>query len=124
MDSAVFLPALPFVVAGSLAGGELWASQVSKKEANSRPGILETCMQIRSYRGLFSKMDQIQHFRFENLTNTIQASFRRTLKLLKKAAKKYMQYFEEHNIFELSPTSIISKEVIPYLSNESGQNAA
>ena len=40
MDSAIFLPALPFVVAGSLAGGALWASQVSKEEANSRPGIL------------------------------------------------------------------------------------
>ena len=73
LDSAVFLPALPFVVAGSLAREELWASQVSKKEANPRSGILETRVRIKSYRGLFRKMDQVQHLSFENSTNTIEA---------------------------------------------------
>ena len=46
---AVFLPALPFILAGSLAGGGLWGSQVSKKEANARQGILEDCMSKRGY---------------------------------------------------------------------------
>ena len=46
---AVFLPALPFIVAGSLAGGGLWGSQVSKKEASARQGILESCMSKRGY---------------------------------------------------------------------------
>jgi len=49
LASAVFLPALSFVVARNLAGGGLWASQVSKKEANARQGIFKACMTIRSY---------------------------------------------------------------------------
>mgnify|MGYP001279041940 CR=1 FL=1 len=46
---AVFAPAIPFIVAGSLAGGGLWGAKISKKEADARQAILESCMEKRGY---------------------------------------------------------------------------
>ena len=70
---------------------------------------------------LFRIIDQVQHFSLENLIKTIQAWYRRTLKVLKNLQKNCVQYFEEHNIFKLSPTGIISKKVTPYKCNEGEQ---
>jgi len=43
---------------------------------------------------------------------------------LKNLQKNCVQYFEEHNIFELSPTGIISKKLNQYKSNEGEQDDA
>ena len=46
---AVFAPAIPFIIAGSLAGGGLWGSNTSKEEAMAREKILVQCMRDRGY---------------------------------------------------------------------------
>lgn len=46
---AVFAPAIPFIIAGALAGGGLWGASVSKEEAKARQSILIQCLQSRGY---------------------------------------------------------------------------
>ncbi len=52
---AVFAPAIPFIIAGSVAGGGLWGARVSKKESDARQAILESCMEKRGYEVYSSK---------------------------------------------------------------------
>ena len=47
---AVFLPAVPWIIAGGLAGGGIWGSSASKAESRAREKILEGCMIDRGYR--------------------------------------------------------------------------
>ena len=46
---AVFAPAIPFIIAGAVAGGGLWGASVSKEEAKARESILIQCLQSRGY---------------------------------------------------------------------------
>jgi hypothetical protein len=46
---AVFPLAIPFIIAGKLAGGGIWGSKVSKKEAIARQAILDSCMEKRGH---------------------------------------------------------------------------
>ena len=46
---AVFLPALPFIVAGSALGGGAMAAGVSAKEAKQRNTVFGQCMRDRGY---------------------------------------------------------------------------
>ena len=46
---AVFLPALPFIVAGSALGGGAWGSSVKAKENRKRDTILGECLRDRGY---------------------------------------------------------------------------
>ncbi len=46
---AVFAPAIPFIVAGGMAGGGLWGNSVSKEEAQAREKILLQCLESRGY---------------------------------------------------------------------------
>jgi len=47
---AVFLPAIPFIIAGGVVGGGLWGNSVSQEEAEARDQILSQCMEDRGYR--------------------------------------------------------------------------
>ncbi len=51
---AVFLPALPFIVAGSLAGGGALGGHAKQKEAKAREHILSQCMTDRGYKAYTS----------------------------------------------------------------------
>lgn len=52
---AVFLPALPFILAGTLAGGTLMGGAAKKKETAAREGILAQCMTDRGYKAYTAK---------------------------------------------------------------------
>jgi outer membrane lipoprotein SlyB len=47
---AVFAPAIPFMVAGGLAGGGLWGSSASKEEKQAREGVLIGCLRDKGYK--------------------------------------------------------------------------
>ncbi len=47
---AVFLPALPFILAGAAAGGGLMGGSAKKKETEAREAILAQCMTDRGYK--------------------------------------------------------------------------
>ena len=46
---AVFAPALPFIIAGSLAGGGLWVASASKEEKTAREHIMVQCLKDKGY---------------------------------------------------------------------------
>ena len=46
---AVFAPAVPFTVAGGLAGGGLWGASSSKEERKAREKIMVQCLNDRGY---------------------------------------------------------------------------
>lgn len=46
---AVFAPAIPFIVAGSLAGGGLWGASSSKEERIARERIVTQCLRGKGY---------------------------------------------------------------------------
>ena len=46
---AVFAPAIPFIVAGSLAGGGLWGASASKEERAARESIMAQCLRDKGY---------------------------------------------------------------------------
>ncbi|MDB2431989.1 hypothetical protein N9Y15_02460 [Alphaproteobacteria bacterium] len=50
VSGAVFLPALPFIAAGSLLGGGALGASVSAKEKKQRNKIFGLCMRDRGYR--------------------------------------------------------------------------
>jgi hypothetical protein len=52
---AVFLPALPFIIAGSLAGGGALGGRAKQKEAKARQDILQQCMTDRGYKAYSAK---------------------------------------------------------------------
>ena len=47
---AVFAPAIPFMIAGGLAGGGLWGSSASKEEKQAREGVLTGCLRDKGYK--------------------------------------------------------------------------
>ena len=47
---AVFAPAIPFMIAGGLAGGGLWGSSSSKEEKQAREVILAQCLSDKGYK--------------------------------------------------------------------------
>jgi outer membrane lipoprotein SlyB len=47
---AVFAPAIPFIVAGSLAGGGMWGAASTKEERRAREKILVQCLNDRGYK--------------------------------------------------------------------------
>ena len=47
---AVFAPAIPFMIAGGLAGGGLWGSSASKEEKQAREGVLVGCLRDKGYK--------------------------------------------------------------------------
>ena len=47
---AVFAPAIPFMIAGGLAGGGLWGSSSSKEEKQAREAILAQCLSDKGYK--------------------------------------------------------------------------
>jgi hypothetical protein len=47
---AVFLPAIPFIIAGALAGGGALGGHAKQKETKAREAILQQCMTDRGYR--------------------------------------------------------------------------
>jgi outer membrane lipoprotein SlyB len=47
---AVFAPAVPFIVAGGLAGGGLWGASSSKEERKAREKIMVQCLNERGYK--------------------------------------------------------------------------
>ncbi len=47
---AVFLPAIPFIIAGAAAGGGLMGGSAKKKETEAREAILAQCMTDRGYK--------------------------------------------------------------------------
>jgi len=47
---AVFAPAIPFILAGGLAGGGLADNSVSEEEEDARNSILAQCMTDRGYK--------------------------------------------------------------------------
>jgi hypothetical protein len=47
---AVFAPAIPFMIAGGLAGGGLWGSSVSKDEKQARESVLVGCLGDKGYK--------------------------------------------------------------------------
>ena len=47
---AVFWPAIPFIIAGSLLGGGIAGDRVNKKELAAREKILADCLKDRGYR--------------------------------------------------------------------------
>ena len=51
---AVFLPALPFIIAGSIAGGGALGGHAKQKEAKAREHILSQCMTDRGYKAYTS----------------------------------------------------------------------
>ena len=46
---AVFAPAIPFIVAGSLAGGGLWGASSSKEEQIAREHVMTQCLRGKGY---------------------------------------------------------------------------
>mgnify|MGYP006137168133 CR=1 FL=1 len=52
---AVFAPAIPFMIAGGMAGGGLWGSSVSKEEKEARESVLTQCLGDKGYRVYGSK---------------------------------------------------------------------
>lgn len=52
---AVFAPAIPFILAGSAAGGTLMGGMSKKKETEAREAILAQCMTERGYKAYSSK---------------------------------------------------------------------
>ena len=46
---AVFAPAIPFIVAGGVAGGSLWGKSASDEEKKFRNNIMQQCMEKRGY---------------------------------------------------------------------------
>jgi hypothetical protein len=46
---AVFAPAIPFIIAGSLAGGGLWGASASKEEKTARENIMVQCLKDKGY---------------------------------------------------------------------------
>ncbi len=53
---AIFAPAIPFIIAGSLAGGGLWGSSVSKEEKSAREAVLTGCLRNKGY-SVYSSRD-------------------------------------------------------------------
>jgi len=47
---AIFAPAIPFMIAGGLAGGGVWGSSVSKEEKQAREGVLTGCLRDKGYK--------------------------------------------------------------------------
>jgi hypothetical protein len=47
---AVFAPAIPFIIAGSLLGGGVAGDRVNKKELAAREKILTECLKDRGYK--------------------------------------------------------------------------
>jgi len=47
---AVFLPAVPFIIAGGATGGSLWGNSVKEKERKIKEKIIVDCMIDRGYR--------------------------------------------------------------------------
>ncbi len=47
---AVFAPAIPFIIAGSLLGGGVAGDRVNKKELAAREKILADCLKDRGYK--------------------------------------------------------------------------
>jgi hypothetical protein len=47
---AIFAPAIPFMIAGGLAGGGLWGSSASKEEKQAREGVLTGCLRDKGYK--------------------------------------------------------------------------
>ncbi len=47
---AVFAPAIPFIIAGSLLGGGVAVDRVNKKELAAREKILPECLKDRGYK--------------------------------------------------------------------------
>ena len=47
---AIFLPAIPFMIAGGLAGGGLWGASASKEEQEAREGVLTGCLGDKGYK--------------------------------------------------------------------------
>ena len=47
---AIFAPAVPFMIAGGMAGGGLWGSSVSKEEQQARESVLTQCLSDKGYR--------------------------------------------------------------------------
>ena len=52
---AVFAPAIPFILAGSAAGGALMGGSAKKKETAAREAILAQCMTDRGYKAYTSQ---------------------------------------------------------------------
>ena len=46
---AVFAPAVPFIIAGGVAGGSLWGKSASDEEKKFRNNIMQQCMEKRGY---------------------------------------------------------------------------
>ena len=47
---AVFAPAIPFMIAGGLAGGGLWGASASKEEQAARESVLVGCLSDKGYK--------------------------------------------------------------------------
>ena len=47
---AVFLPAIPFILAGSALGGGAWGASISAKETKQRNKVFGSCMRDRGYK--------------------------------------------------------------------------
>ena len=47
---ALFLSAMPFILAGSALGGSAWSASVSAKETKQRNKIFSSCMRDRGYK--------------------------------------------------------------------------
>lgn len=52
---AVFAPAIPFILAGSAAGGAVMGGSAKKKETAAREAILAQCMTDRGYKAYSAK---------------------------------------------------------------------
>jgi len=52
---AIFAPAIPFMIAGGLAGGGLWSNSISKEEKQAREVILLQCLSDKGYKVYGSK---------------------------------------------------------------------
>ena len=47
---AIFAPAIPFMIAGGMAGGGLWGASVSKEEKQARESVLTGCLRDKGYK--------------------------------------------------------------------------
>jgi len=47
---AVFLPAIPFILAGSALGGGAWVASIGAKKTKQRNKIFGSCMRDRGYK--------------------------------------------------------------------------
>ena len=50
VTGAIFAPAIPFIIAGGLAGGGLWGSSVSDEEKQARESVLAGCLSDKGYK--------------------------------------------------------------------------